>query len=104
MDGGTYRLDRMNYSIDSPVKCISSQKPSRELSSGNSIGASRNQMENSSQDAIQQFVQDPQQPAHLLNHDNEYLHYQDDWYIIDYEQDNNNKGVPLRLCLLPWIQ
>ena len=45
-------------------------------------------------DAIQQFVQDKQQPAHLLNHDNEYLHYQDDWYIIDYEPDNNKEGVP----------
>jgi violaxanthin de-epoxidase len=33
-------------------------------------------------------------PAHLLNHDNEYLHYQDDWYIIDYEYDNNKDGVP----------
>jgi violaxanthin de-epoxidase len=38
-------------------------------------------------DALQRFVQDPKQPAHLLNHDNEYLHYQDDWYIIDYEPD-----------------
>lgn len=38
-------------------------------------------------DALQRFVQDPDQPAHLLNHDNEYLHYQDDWYIVDYEPD-----------------
>jgi len=45
-------------------------------------------------DAIQQFVQDPDQPAHLANHDNEYLHYQDDWYIIDYEYDDNKDGVP----------
>jgi len=45
-------------------------------------------------DALQAFVQDPDMPAHLLNHDNEYLHYQDDWYIIDYEYDNNGKGVP----------
>lgn len=45
-------------------------------------------------DALQSFVQDPKQPAHLLNHDNEYLHYKDDWWIIDYEYDDNNKGVP----------
>ena len=30
-------------------------------------------------DALQQFVQDPKEPAHLINHDNEYLHYKDDW-------------------------
>ena len=45
-------------------------------------------------DALQRFVQDPEQPAHLINHDNEYLHYQDDWYIIDYEPDNNPSGTP----------
>lgn len=31
--------------------------------------------------AVQRFVQDPSQPAILYNHDNEYLHYQDDWYV-----------------------
>lgn len=45
-------------------------------------------------DAVQRFVQDPQQPGHLINHDNEYLHYQDDWYIIDYADDDNKEGVP----------
>jgi len=45
-------------------------------------------------DAVQQFVQDPAQPGHLINHDNEYLHYQDDWYIIDYEYDDNKDGIP----------
>lgn len=45
-------------------------------------------------DALQRFVQDPQQPAHLINHDNEYLHYKDDWYILDFEYDNNKDGVP----------
>ena len=45
-------------------------------------------------DALQQFVQDPKQPAHLVNHDNEYLHYKDDWYIVDYEYDNNKDGIP----------
>lgn len=38
--------------------------------------------------ALQRFVQDPQNPAHLLNHDNEYLHYKDDWYVLDYEPDD----------------
>lgn len=28
---------------------------------------------------VQKFVQDPSQPGILYNHDNEYLHYQDDW-------------------------
>lgn len=32
--------------------------------------------------AVQRFVQDPQQPGILYNHDNEYLHYQDDWYTF----------------------
>ncbi len=39
-------------------------------------------------------MQDPKQPGHLINHDNEYLHYQDDWYIIDYAEDGNKDGVP----------
>jgi violaxanthin de-epoxidase len=45
-------------------------------------------------DALQRFVQDPKDPAHLLNHDNEYLHYQDDWYIVDYATDDNKDGIP----------
>jgi violaxanthin de-epoxidase len=45
-------------------------------------------------DALQAFVQDPEQPGHMINHDNEYLHYQDDWWIVDYEYDNNDKKVP----------
>lgn len=45
-------------------------------------------------DALQRFVQDPNQPGHLINHDNEYLHYEDDWYIIDYAEDDNKEGVP----------
>ena len=35
--------------------------------------------------AVQRFVQDPKNPAHLINHDNDYLHYKDDWYILDAE-------------------
>ena len=45
-------------------------------------------------DALQSFVQDPKQPSHMINHDNEYLHYKDDWWIIDYEYDDNKAGVP----------
>jgi violaxanthin de-epoxidase len=45
-------------------------------------------------DAVQEFYQDPKDPSHLINHDNEYLHYKDDWWIIDYEYDNNPSGVP----------
>ena len=36
---------------------------------------------------MQRFVQTPENPAILLNHDNEYLHYQDDWYIIASKPD-----------------
>ncbi|XP_074373311.1 violaxanthin de-epoxidase, chloroplastic-like [Apium graveolens] len=32
--------------------------------------------------AVQKFVQDPSQPGILYNHDNEYLHYEDDWYVL----------------------
>ena len=32
--------------------------------------------------AVQEFVQDPKVPGILYNHDNEFLHYQDDWYIL----------------------
>jgi violaxanthin de-epoxidase len=45
-------------------------------------------------DAVQQFIQDKNEPGHLVNHDNEYLHYKDDWYIIDYEYEGNSKGLP----------
>eukprot|EP01018_Ginkgo_biloba_P029887 Gb_27593 [translate_table: standard] len=36
----------------------------------------------------QKFVQDPSQPGVLYNHDNEFLHYQDDWYILSSEIKN----------------
>ncbi|KAF3783452.1 Violaxanthin de-epoxidase [Nymphaea thermarum] len=32
--------------------------------------------------AKQRFVQDPMQPGILYNHNNEFLHYEDDWYIL----------------------
>jgi len=34
---------------------------------------------------LQTFVQDPNNPAILYNHGNEYLHYEDDWYILAYK-------------------
>ncbi len=36
---------------------------------------------------LQRFVQDPELPAALYNHDNEVLHYQDDWYIAAFKKD-----------------
>ncbi|XP_057823632.2 violaxanthin de-epoxidase, chloroplastic isoform X2 [Cryptomeria japonica] len=38
--------------------------------------------------AVQRFVEDPSQPGVLYNHDNEYLHYQDDWYILSSKIEN----------------
>ncbi|KAD3336230.1 hypothetical protein R6Q59_028542 [Mikania micrantha] len=38
--------------------------------------------------AVQTFVQDPNLPAVLYNHDNEFLHYQDDWYILSSQTEN----------------
>ncbi|XP_014491647.1 violaxanthin de-epoxidase, chloroplastic isoform X1 [Vigna radiata var. radiata] len=38
--------------------------------------------------AEQKFVQDPSYPGILYNHDNEYLHYQDDWYILSSKIEN----------------
>ncbi|KAI3969046.1 hypothetical protein MKW92_045564 [Papaver armeniacum] len=39
--------------------------------------------------ATQKFVQDPVQPGVLYNHDKEFLHYQDDWYILSSKIENN---------------
>ncbi|WPT17766.1 Violaxanthin de-epoxidase [Picochlorum sp. SENEW3] len=36
---------------------------------------------------MQRFVQTPDNPAILLNHDNEFLHYEDDWYIVASKPD-----------------
>ncbi|CAH9116194.1 unnamed protein product [Cuscuta europaea] len=38
--------------------------------------------------AVQNFLQDPQYQGILYNHDNEYLHYQDDWYILASKVEN----------------
>ncbi|CAL0301792.1 unnamed protein product [Lupinus luteus] len=38
--------------------------------------------------AVQRFVQDPSNPGILYNHDNEYLHYEDDWYILSSKIEN----------------
>jgi hypothetical protein len=32
--------------------------------------------------AVQNFVQDENQPGILINHGNEFLHYQDDWSVL----------------------
>lgn len=37
---------------------------------------------------VQRFVQDPVHPGIMYNHDNEYLHYQDDWYILSSKVEN----------------
>ncbi|KAE9593546.1 putative violaxanthin de-epoxidase [Lupinus albus] len=39
--------------------------------------------------AVQRFVQDPSNPGILYNHDNEYLHYQDDWFILSSKVENS---------------
>ena len=36
---------------------------------------------------VQTFVQDPRRPGILLNHDNEFLHYQDDWFLVASEPE-----------------
>jgi len=36
---------------------------------------------------VQEFIQDEKQPGILYNHDNEFLHYQDDWYILGAKKD-----------------
>lgn len=48
-------------------------------------------------EAVQRFVQDPENPAHLINHDNEYLHYKDDWFVLDAD-DGKGGGEPFVLA------
>jgi violaxanthin de-epoxidase len=36
---------------------------------------------------LQRFVQNPANPAILLNHDNATLHYEDDWYIVAFKPE-----------------
>jgi len=43
--------------------------------------------------AVQRFVQDKDQPGILYNHDNDYLHYQDDWYIMDFSEKKGEEFV-----------
>jgi violaxanthin de-epoxidase len=38
--------------------------------------------------AVQNFVQDPEQPGVLYNHGNEFLHYQDDWSLLHSFQES----------------
>ena len=44
-------------------------------------------------EVTQDFVQRPDKPFLLENHDNEYLHYTDDWYIVDYDISGNGECV-----------
>jgi len=50
--------------------------------------------ETMNRNAVQSFVQSKEQPGLLMNHDNDFLHYQDDWYVIDYEPDYSEKNSP----------
>ena len=36
---------------------------------------------------MQTFVQDEDKKGLLLNHDNEFLHYQDDWFVLGMRPD-----------------
>eukprot|EP00892_Ulva_mutabilis_P007563 jgi/Ulvmu1/5179/UM021_0196.1 len=36
---------------------------------------------------VQRFLQDPVHPSKLYNHDNDYLHYEDDWYVVSWRPD-----------------
>ncbi|XP_002986185.2 violaxanthin de-epoxidase, chloroplastic isoform X1 [Selaginella moellendorffii] len=38
--------------------------------------------------AVQSFQQDSKNPGVLYNHDNEFLHYRDDWYILSSKLEN----------------
>jgi violaxanthin de-epoxidase len=51
-------------------------------------------------DALQQFVQDPKEPAHLINHDNEYLHYKDDWVRLSLRRQDNCNSLLVHLIPL----
>jgi violaxanthin de-epoxidase len=43
---------------------------------------------------VQQFRQDPNMPGHLINDNNEYLHYSDNWWILDYDYGTQKSQVP----------
>ena len=40
-------------------------------------------------EVLQEFVQRKDKPYLLENHDNEFLHYSDDWYVVDYQIDGD---------------
>lgn len=48
-----------------------------------------------SNEVTQDFVQVPGKPWLLENHDNEYLHYQDDWYVVDYSIEDSEDDFVL---------
>jgi len=45
---------------------------------------------------LQRFVQSPQQPGLLLNHGNEVLHYEDDWYVLSFDKEKGQMLVYYR--------
>ncbi|KAJ8605111.1 hypothetical protein CTAYLR_000411 [Chrysophaeum taylorii] len=46
-------------------------------------------------DTVQRFVQDTSSPGILYNHDNEYLHYEDDWYVLDAQSGEGDDAFVL---------
>jgi len=47
-------------------------------------------------ETVQNFKVDAKRPGVLYNHDNDYLHYQDDWYILDHaDEKDKDKGFVL---------
>lgn len=46
-------------------------------------------------DTVQRFAQAPSTPALLRNTDNEYLHYEDDWYVLDSQAGNDESAFVL---------
>jgi len=45
---------------------------------------------------VQRFKVDPERPGVLYNHGNEYLHYEDDWFILDHsDETEKDKGFIL---------
>jgi len=95
MEDGILQQGRMNYLISFLARCtfFTETEPGKFFGKLN-WRIQEPDGEYFTRDAIQQFVQHPKQPGHMINHDNEYLHYQDDWYIIDYAADDNKEGVP----------
>lgn len=44
-----------------------------------------------SRSTVQRFIVDKERQGVLYNHNNEYLHYEDDWYILDHANENDKE-------------